>query len=89
MGFHVEERSFTPSVTFITTDSKCEDPPRIPVIGQHEGCMFGRKPGATVKALEAELRDLHGARTAAAKAKLVVRKQVSANGVLRIRRRSV
>ena len=86
MGYHVEERSFQPSVSFITTDTKREDPPRIPMIGAHAGCLFGRSPGASVRALEAELRDLHGARTARAKAQLVIAKRVSASGVLRSRR---
>lgn len=91
MGFHVEERSFTPSVTFITTDNgkKHENEARFPAVGAHCGAWEEARPGCSVRRVEQLERDLRGAQTAQAKARLVVRKQVSANGVLRIRRRSV
>lgn len=89
MGIHVEERTFTPSVTFITTDTRREEQPRVPLIGVNAGCMPGRSPGTPVKVLEAELRDLRGAQTANGTSRLKISKQASANGILRTRRRFV
>jgi hypothetical protein len=86
MGYHVEERSFQPSVRFITTDTKREPETRIPAVRAHAGAWEEARPGCTVKRLMQLERDMHGARTAHAQAKLVITKRVSVNGVLRYRR---
>lgn len=87
MGYHVEARSFEPSVRFITTDTqKYENEARFPAVGAHCGAWEEARPGCTVKRVLQLESDLRGAQTAQAKAKLVISKRVSVNGVLRTRR---
>lgn len=91
MGFHVEERTFTPSVTFITTElgRKHENEARFPAVGAHSGAWEEARPGCTARRVDQLERDLRGAQTAHGNAKLVISKQASASGILRTRRRFV
>jgi hypothetical protein len=60
MGFHVEERSFQPSVTFITTDTKHEPETRIPAVRAHAGAWEEARPGCTVERVMQLERDVAG-----------------------------
>ena len=64
----------------------------VPLIGTGPGGLEHTRPGGElgrVKELEAEMRELLGSKTARGGAAFVVRKRVSANGILRTRRMSV
>lgn len=90
MGYHAVERSFQPSVTFITTieSARDENEARFPAVGAHCGAWEEARPGCPVRRVMQLESDLRGAQTAHAKAKLVISKRVSVNGVLRTSRRS-
>lgn len=89
MGYHVEERAFTPSVTFITTElgKKHENEARFPAVGAHCGAWEEARPGCPVRRVEQLERDLRGAATTRGKTTLVIAKRASANGILRTSRR--
>lgn len=88
MGYHVEERTFQPSVTFITTDDKKhENEARFPAVGAHSGAWEEARPGCPVRRVERLEADLRGAQTARGKATMVISKKASASGILRTRRR--
>lgn len=91
MGLHKSVDTFKPSDPSQTTQAfrRKEPETRIPAVGAHAGAWVEARPGCKVSALVQMERDVAEALRLQAKAKSVVRKSLSKNGVLRTRRSTV
>lgn len=92
MGLHQKVDSFQASDPSQFTDQRRKREPetRIPAVGAHAGAWEDARPGCTTTRRVVQLeRDVALAQKLNAKGKNIVRKRVSANGVLRTRRSTV